>query len=118
MNAEPRPADVEIGLPNAKVNGSGREIVLSGERLTDVNTLDEPLNLSPVEHTVRGTSSRFNHVFQPYSYTVLRCRAGRNRGDLRDLGGYRLCVRLKRTAGMFVEPLTNAGGQRVQWVGG
>jgi len=72
VNAEAQPAEVEIRLPNATLAGTGRAMVLSGEQLRDVNTLDDPLKLHPVERTVNGISSNFRHAFPPRSLTVLR----------------------------------------------
>ena len=72
VNAEPEPAEIEIHMPGAEVGGMGRAVVLSGENLNDVNTLDDPFLLYPAERMVHGVNSMFTQVFEPYSFTVLR----------------------------------------------
>jgi alpha-L-arabinofuranosidase len=77
VNAEPEPATVNINLNGAQVRGSGRAIVLAGEDLSDVNTLDDPMKLYPVEHQTAFAGSSVRHEFKPYSLTILRLPTGR-----------------------------------------
>jgi len=49
-------------------------IVLTSEKATDENTLDQPRKVVPVATTLRLSSPGFQHPFPPNSLTVLRLR--------------------------------------------
>jgi len=49
-------------------------IVLTSEKATDENTLDQPRKVVPVATTLRLSSPAFQHPFPPNSLTVLRLR--------------------------------------------
>jgi alpha-N-arabinofuranosidase len=59
----------------AHVNPLGREIVLRGDRLDEVNTIGMPDRMAPVESPLNMAATAFNQDFSPYSMTVLRLKA-------------------------------------------
>ncbi len=56
----------------AKVGPTASVTVLAGESLQDVNSLDEPKKVVPVESTESIEAATFKYAFKPYSLTVLR----------------------------------------------
>ena len=64
-----------ILLQGAKSIGSvGRVIVLRASAGTDENTFEEPQRIYPVETTFEGYGKRFQYIFAPYSYTIMRIK--------------------------------------------
>ncbi len=57
-----------------QVQSGGRAMVLAGNRLDAVNSLDHPTAVAPVESTVADAATTFTHTFPPYSVTVLRLK--------------------------------------------
>ncbi|MBN1362461.1 MAG: hypothetical protein JW993_17830 [Sedimentisphaerales bacterium] len=56
----------------AKVGSTAKVTTLRGESLQDVNTLDEPKRVAPIDSTQPVDSATFTYAFAPYSLTVLR----------------------------------------------
>ena len=68
-------ATVDIALEGVKkVDGKVKATTLVAS-LGDVNSLDEPLKVKPVESTVTVHGPKFQHQFAPNSFTVLRLKA-------------------------------------------
>ena len=57
-----------------QVQAGGRAMVLAGDRLDAVNSLNRPTVVAPVESTLADTAPTFTHTFPPYSLTVLRLK--------------------------------------------
>ncbi len=57
-----------------KVQPSGTAIVLSSEKPTDENTLENPTKVSPVTHQIQNAAKDFKHTFPADSVTVLRLK--------------------------------------------
>jgi len=57
-----------------QVQAAGRVIVLAGDRLDAVNSLDRPTAVAPVETTLADAAASFAHTFPAYSMTVLRIK--------------------------------------------
>jgi alpha-L-arabinofuranosidase len=58
----------------ASVASEIRAITLAGASPGDMNSLDHPLAVAPVESTVKVSGPRFDHRFPQHSMTVLRIR--------------------------------------------
>lgn len=61
-----------------KIAREGRVITLAAEDLSDENTFENTMKISPVESTWNGFGKNFTYPIEPYSYTVLRIKTGRN----------------------------------------
>lgn len=72
VNATPEKCKARITFTNGDVEHTGRVIVLKADAATDENSFDEPLRISPQEHTYPGFSSKFDYNFEPNSLTVIR----------------------------------------------
>ena len=71
--AQAQTADLKLkGWTN--VQAGGREIVLAGDRLDAVNSLDQPTAVAPVESKLTDAAGGFAHTFPAYSMTVLRIK--------------------------------------------
>jgi len=57
-----------------QVQAEGRSIVLAGDRLDAVNSLDQPTAVAPVETKLADAAASFAHTFPGYSVTVLRIK--------------------------------------------
>ncbi len=72
VNASSAPQALHIKLSGAaRVNGAGRLISLTARSTAETNTLREPARIIPVESSIRGVSADLQHVFPPYSISVL-----------------------------------------------
>jgi alpha-L-arabinofuranosidase len=73
VSIDPVTADVKLsGI--TKVADPATAIVLTSEKATDENTLDQPRKVVPVATPVRPSGPNFEHAFPPNSLTVLRLR--------------------------------------------
>ena len=73
VNVATTPASVDIQVPGiAKLAPTATLITLTGERLTDENSLTEPKKVAPVQSSLSGVSPAFTCVFKPISMTVVR----------------------------------------------
>ena len=59
----------------SQVEPEGMAIVLAGSNLKDVNSMEQPKKISPVESKFDKVASNFTYSFQPHSMTVLRIKA-------------------------------------------
>ncbi len=67
--------ETDIRLAGAdKVQPSGTAIVLSSEKPSDENTLQNPTKVSPVTHQFQNAAKDFKHTFPADSVTVLRLK--------------------------------------------
>jgi len=57
-----------------QVSAGGRAIVLAGDRLDAVNSMEQPTAVAPVETPLAAAAPNFPHTFPPYSMTVLRIK--------------------------------------------
>jgi alpha-L-arabinofuranosidase len=57
------------GVP--QIEPEGKATVLAGD-LTDVNSMEEPEKISPVESTFENAAAEFSYTFRAHSLTVLR----------------------------------------------
>ncbi|HXS68224.1 MAG TPA: alpha-L-arabinofuranosidase C-terminal domain-containing protein, partial [Candidatus Polarisedimenticolia bacterium] len=75
VNGGDAPADVSIKLAGAtKVDAEGREIVLTGTSLHDVNKIGHAAAVKPVESALAVSGDNFTRTFQPWSLTILRVK--------------------------------------------
>jgi alpha-L-arabinofuranosidase len=75
VNPTSEPIEVEIELEGAKDLAAFAQItVLTSEKLSDENSLDDPRKVYPVSNRIRIPGARFRHAFPPHSLTVLRCK--------------------------------------------
>ncbi|MGD0519140.1 MAG: alpha-L-arabinofuranosidase C-terminal domain-containing protein, partial [Thermoguttaceae bacterium] len=75
VNASITAQETDIHLAGAdKVLPSGTAIVLSSEKPTDENTLENPTKVTPVTHQIQNAAKDFKHTFPPNSVTVLRLK--------------------------------------------
>lgn len=72
VNAAAAPVDVELNIKG--VTGPARAIVLTSDKLTDENTLDDPVRIAPKEEAVTNVAPSFRHTFPSHSVTVLRLK--------------------------------------------
>lgn len=76
VNVSPQPLAALVRLDGAKdIAESGTQIVLTSERLDDVNTLDNPQKVAPQTKKLDGAAAEFEHIFAARSFTVLRVKA-------------------------------------------
>ena len=74
-NARAIAATVDIALDGVKrVDGRAGATTLVAS-LGDMNSLDEPLKVKPVESTIAVRGKTFQQQFPPQSFTVLRVKA-------------------------------------------
>jgi alpha-L-arabinofuranosidase len=72
-SAETKTPDVELkGV--SKINPTGKMTVLKNEKLEGVNSLNEPLAISPVEQPIALKGKRVNLTLSPYSFSVVRIK--------------------------------------------
>jgi alpha-L-arabinofuranosidase len=57
-----------------KLSDPATALVLTSEKATDENTVEQPRKVAPVATTVRVSGPRFQHAFPPNSLTVLRLK--------------------------------------------
>jgi alpha-L-arabinofuranosidase len=75
VNPGDRAGEAQIHLAGlASVASEVKAITLTGAGLDEVNSLDQPLAVAPVESTVNIAGPRFNHRFPQHSMTVLRIK--------------------------------------------
>jgi len=73
-NARPVASEASIKLDGLqRIGGKARAIVLAAN-LGDVNSLDEPTKVKPVESTLEMKGTQFQYQFAPNSFTVLRLK--------------------------------------------
>jgi alpha-L-arabinofuranosidase len=66
--------NASINLNGANVSPQATKIVLAGN-LEDVNSMQLPKNISPVESKLENAASNFSCEFAPHSLTILRIKA-------------------------------------------
>lgn len=71
ITAETINATVEL-QGTGELSPNAKAIVLSSDKLTDENSLDNPKKVYPIESNLPISGSTFNYGFKPYSLTVLR----------------------------------------------
>jgi alpha-N-arabinofuranosidase len=75
VNASFTNQETDIHLAGAdKVLPSGTAIVLSSEKPTDENTLQNPTKVIPVTHQIQNAAKDFKYTFPADSVTVLRLK--------------------------------------------
>ncbi|MBL9126917.1 MAG: hypothetical protein JNL97_04690, partial [Verrucomicrobiales bacterium] len=78
VNVAPTPLETELVFEGAASLGTdARAIVLTGERPTDENTLDEPEKVAPKTERFDFRGPRARRVFPANSFTVLRIPFGK-----------------------------------------
>ena len=78
VNVAAEAQETEIRLAGvSKVTGPAKAIVLTSEKATDENTLDDPTKVSPKSTTHRLLGPTFRHTFPGNSLTVFRIPTGR-----------------------------------------
>lgn len=81
VNSAARPVETAINLRGCKTQSLlVRSIVLTGLRLTDENSFEEPTKVAPVSLPELTVEPQFTYVYKPYSLTVLRI-GNRRAGD-------------------------------------
>lgn len=73
VNAAPNPREVDVRLEGVKrVRSGAKAFLLTSERLSNVNTLDEPHRVAPRQVAVGITAPAFRHVVPAHALMVLR----------------------------------------------
>ena len=73
VNTSGKPLNVRVEIVGvSSVQPDGRVIVLSSAKPEDTNSLQDPEKIIPVESALTGVSASFEHVFPPYSISVLQ----------------------------------------------
>ncbi|MEP6755700.1 MAG: alpha-L-arabinofuranosidase C-terminal domain-containing protein [Chthonomonadales bacterium] len=76
MNGKPQDAEVDLkGI--SRMKPIGKRVVLSGTKLSDTNTIDDPKHVVPVTSTFAITGPRFKYTFPAYSASVLVIETGK-----------------------------------------
>lgn len=73
VSFDPQPAAIQLNGVT-KVKGAAKAWVLTSEKATDENSLDNPRKVAPVSQTFTFTGNTLNHTFPPNSVTVLRVK--------------------------------------------
>ena len=77
INAKDTDYAASISLNAPSVEPIGRVITLHSESKADENSMDNPEKIVPVDVEYDGFGSKFNYVFKPNSFTILRVKAGK-----------------------------------------
>jgi alpha-N-arabinofuranosidase len=73
VNVNNTPQKAEIDLQGAtKVGSTAKVILLKSDSLTDENSLEEPMKISPKESSIKVAGPKFTHEFPPLSFTILQ----------------------------------------------
>jgi alpha-L-arabinofuranosidase len=72
VNASQMPVETTVELNGAKVADGKATVSLLTGALSDENSFAEPKKVSPASTTLDVSSPRIDHLFKPYSMTVLR----------------------------------------------
>ena len=73
INIATTPVSVDIQVPGIlKVSPTASLTTLTGEKLSDENSLAEPKKVAPVQSSLTGVGPAFTCVFKPISMTVVR----------------------------------------------
>ncbi|MEN6337092.1 MAG: alpha-L-arabinofuranosidase C-terminal domain-containing protein [Phycisphaerales bacterium] len=78
VNSAPQATAAKLKIEGGLRPTRGSATVLTGQNLTDENTLAEPKKLAPVKNSLKAVGASFDYTFQPYSLTVLRLRTRMN----------------------------------------
>jgi alpha-L-arabinofuranosidase len=75
INVSPQPVTAQIAVNGAAgLASQGSVTVLSGDRLDQNNSLDDPFKIVPVAASIDGVGSSFPHQFPANSFSVLRLK--------------------------------------------
>lgn len=55
-----------------QIVADGQETVLTAEKVTDTNSLDNPENVVPITSVAKGLSNHFTYTFKAHSITILK----------------------------------------------
>jgi alpha-N-arabinofuranosidase len=73
INVSRTPVNGQIVLSGAtRVAGKARTITLSSDRLTDNNSMEQPVRVVPVDGILDAANDHLNYQFPPNSLTILR----------------------------------------------
>jgi alpha-N-arabinofuranosidase len=72
VSEQPLTAMIDFGGTPVRLGNTMKAIVLSSEKLTDENTLEEPDKIVPQETIAKISGTGFDVEFKPYSFTLLR----------------------------------------------
>lgn len=72
--ADAKNVDIKLGGA-AQVEPEGKAVVLSGDRLNEVNAMASPKKIAPVESQFENAGADFTYTFPARSLTVLRIKA-------------------------------------------
>jgi alpha-N-arabinofuranosidase len=76
VNAEQKPWKSSLEILNAsRIESEGDVITLSAGSLTEENSFEEPMKISPLPSRYDHFSAHFEYVFEPCSLTILRIKA-------------------------------------------
>jgi alpha-N-arabinofuranosidase len=56
----------------AKINNTAKTVVLKANSPLDTNSIDDPLNIVPVEKEIKGIKKNFTYTMPPYSIQVVQ----------------------------------------------
>ncbi len=74
INTGREPVAATLGLRGVDQVKSGTVTVLTSGRLSDNNSLDEPMRVAPAESPLSGAAREFGHTFGAQSFSVLRLK--------------------------------------------
>jgi alpha-L-arabinofuranosidase len=75
INVTDKAQETEIVLDgDNEISSTAKVIVLTSEKATDENSLDNPTKVSPVETTINNVGHVFRHIFPPNSVNVMQIK--------------------------------------------
>ncbi len=75
INPFEKPVAVDVNINGMrKISSEAKVTVLTGPAANAVNSLDNPVNVMPVESVIYNAGSKFNYVFKPLSMTVIELK--------------------------------------------
>tara|TARA_R110002049_G_scaffold309282_1_gene520032 strand:+ start:1878 stop:2147 length:270 start_codon:yes stop_codon:yes gene_type:complete len=72
VNAAKKSQNIQVNLKGGKVKSKGDLIVLSSEKLEDLNSFDEPNKISPKELEIYSKKGIVSVTLDPYSFSILK----------------------------------------------
>ena len=71
VNASSDAQPVDIKLDGAAVANSGKLVSLSAHSTEATNSIDQPVNIVPIESTIQSAGKELHHTMPPYSIQVI-----------------------------------------------
>jgi len=71
VNASSIPQSLEINLPGAKLAATAKLVSMTAPGTQSTNSIDDPRRIVPIESTLSGVSSKFQHKLPGYAIQVI-----------------------------------------------